>query len=137
MHPPAWSRRAAELQGAIDAAPHLFGWPFLINLPAMTIVGCITWLLVIGIRESAATNNWLVILKLAVLALFLGAGVLYVNPDNWTPFAPNGWTGIHQGAAIVFFATSASTPFRPRPKKPRIRRGRCRSAFWPRLRSVP
>jgi APA family basic amino acid/polyamine antiporter len=46
----------------------------------------------------------MVILKLAVLALFVGVGVFYINPANWHPFAPNGWTGIHHGAAIVFFA---------------------------------
>ena len=46
----------------------------------------------------------MVVLKLAVLALFVGVGVFYVDPANWMPFAPNGWKGIHQGAAIVFFA---------------------------------
>jgi APA family basic amino acid/polyamine antiporter len=46
----------------------------------------------------------MVVLKLAVLLLFVGVGALYVDPANWTPFAPNGWKGIHQGAAIVFFA---------------------------------
>jgi APA family basic amino acid/polyamine antiporter len=60
--------------------------------------------LVIGIRESAWVNNAMVVLKLAVLALFVGVGLAYLDPRNWTPFAPNGWRGIHQGAAIVFFA---------------------------------
>jgi len=68
------------------------------------IVAAITWILVIGVRESATVNNAMVALKLAVLALFVGVGAFYVDPKNWTPFAPNGWRGIHQGAAIVFFA---------------------------------
>ena len=63
-----------------------------------------TAVLVIGIRESASVNNAMVVLKLAVLALFVGVGFFYLDPRNWTPFAPNGWRGIHHGAAIVFFA---------------------------------
>ena len=58
----------------------------------------------IGIRESARLNHAMVVVKLAVLALFVGVGALYVDPRNWTPFAPNGWRGIHEGAAVVFFA---------------------------------
>jgi APA family basic amino acid/polyamine antiporter len=46
----------------------------------------------------------MVVVKLAALALFIGVGLMNLNPDNFTPFAPNGFTGIHQGAAIVFFA---------------------------------
>ena len=46
----------------------------------------------------------MVVLKLVVLALFVGVGLLLRRPANWPPFAPNGWRGIHQGAAIVFFA---------------------------------
>ena len=46
----------------------------------------------------------MVVIKLVVLALFIGVGVMNINPANYTPFAPNGFTGIHQGAAIVFFA---------------------------------
>ncbi len=84
--------------------PVVFGHHVAVNLPGMVIVGLVTWLLVIGIRESASVNNAMVVLKLAVLALFVGVGVFYIDPANWTPFAPNGWKGIHQGAAIVFFA---------------------------------
>ncbi len=96
--------RVAELQAAIASAPQLFGRPLLVNVPAVSIVLFITWVLVRGVRESATVNNWMVCLKLAVLALFLGVGAFHVDTANWTPFAPNGWTGIHQGAAIVFFA---------------------------------
>jgi APA family basic amino acid/polyamine antiporter len=84
--------------------PVLFGHHVAINLPGIAIVALLTWVLVIGIRESAWLNNAMVVLKLAVLALFVGVGALYLDPRNWTPFAPNGWRGIHQGAAIVFFA---------------------------------
>jgi APA family basic amino acid/polyamine antiporter len=84
--------------------PLWFGQPVAINLPGILIVAVVTYVLVVGIRESAAVNNALVVLKLAVLALFVGVGVMHIEPRNWTPFAPNGWRGIHQGAAILFFA---------------------------------
>jgi APA family basic amino acid/polyamine antiporter len=84
--------------------PTVLGHHVALNLPGMAIVALITWVLVIGIRESASVNNAMVVLKLAVLALFVGVGALYIDPRNYTPFAPNGWRGIHQGAAIVFFA---------------------------------
>jgi APA family basic amino acid/polyamine antiporter len=84
--------------------PVVLGHHVAVNVPGIVIVSLITWVLVIGVRESAWLNNAMVILKLAVLALFVGVGALYLDPRNWTPFAPNGWRGIHQGAAIVFFA---------------------------------
>ncbi len=93
----AYPQRLPEL-------PVLFGHHVAVNVPGAVIVAVITWILVIGIKESARVNNAMVILKLAVLALFVGVGSFYIDPKNWTPFAPNGWTGIHQGAAIVFFA---------------------------------
>ena len=84
--------------------PLLFGHRIAVNVPGTLIIAAITWVLAIGIRESAKVNNAIVILKLIVLALFVGVGIFYVDPANWQPFAPNGWKGIHQGAAIVFFA---------------------------------
>ncbi len=93
-----------DVSGLMTTAPNLFGVPILINLPAFGIVMLITWLLLRGARESATANTIMVVIKLAVLALFIGVGVMNINPDNYTPFAPNGFTGIHQGAAIVFFA---------------------------------
>ncbi len=84
--------------------PVLFGVPIAINVPGTAIVALVTWVLVIGIRESSRVNNVMVALKLLVLALFVGVGYFYIDPANWHPFAPNGWRGIHQGAAIVFFA---------------------------------
>jgi APA family basic amino acid/polyamine antiporter len=84
--------------------PVFFGHQVAVNIPGMVIVALITWLLVIGVKESARVNNAMVFLKLGVLALFVGVGLFYIDPRNWHPFAPNGWSGIHQGAAIVFFA---------------------------------
>jgi APA family basic amino acid/polyamine antiporter len=93
-----------EIHGLLDTAPHVLGIPILVNVPAFLIVGLITWLLLLGVRESARTNNVLVVIKLLVLGLFIVAGLTHINTENYTPFAPNGWRGIHQGAAIVFFA---------------------------------
>jgi basic amino acid/polyamine antiporter, APA family len=92
------------VHGLLDTAPHVLGIPVVINVPAFAIVGLITWLLCIGVRESARTNNILVAIKLAVLALFVIAGVSHIKPENYRPFAPNGFSGIHHGAAIIFFA---------------------------------
>src|SRR4029079_17004091 len=72
--------------------------------PACGIVLLITWLLLRGARETSTVNNVMVVIKLLALALFVGVGLTNIHPANYTPFAPNGFTGIHQGAAIVFFA---------------------------------
>ncbi|MZP30136.1 amino acid permease [Heliobacterium undosum] len=76
----------------------------IINLPAVIIVLIVTTLLSIGIRESARVNNIMVFIKMAVVLLFIGVGVWYVKPANWSPFMPYGVSGIWSGAAIVFFA---------------------------------
>jgi basic amino acid/polyamine antiporter, APA family len=92
------------VHGLMASAPHVAGVPVLVNLPAFAIVAVITWLLLLGVRESARANNLLVAIKLVVLGLFIVMGLQHINPGNYRPFAPNGFTGIHQGAAIVFFA---------------------------------
>lgn len=92
------------VHGLLASAPHVAGIPVLVNLPAFAIVMLITWLLLMGVRESARANNIMVAVKLVVLALFIVMGLTHINKANYTPFAPNGFTGIHQGAAIVFFA---------------------------------
>ncbi len=94
----------SPLKALIDTAPHVFGKPVLVNLPAFTIVALITWLLVIGVKESARVNNVMVGIKLLVLAVFVVVGTQHIDMANYRPFAPNGFRGIHQGAAIVFFA---------------------------------
>src|SRR5437667_5882733 len=93
-----------KVHGLIAAAPHLAGIPMLLNVPAFAIVMFITWLLLKGARESATANNIMVVIKLCALALFVVVGGMHINTANYHPFAPNGFRGIHQGAAIVFFA---------------------------------
>ena len=93
-----------KIHGLIDTAPHVAGIPILINIPAFAIVMAITWLLLRGVRESARANNIMVVVKLLALALFIAAVLTKINPVNYHPFAPNGFSGIHHGAAIVFFA---------------------------------
>jgi basic amino acid/polyamine antiporter, APA family len=92
------------IHALLRTAPHIAGIPLLLNVPAFVIVMLITWLLYIGVRESARANNVMVVVKLLVLTLFVVVGAMHINPENYRPFAPNGWRGIHQGAAIVFFA---------------------------------
>jgi APA family basic amino acid/polyamine antiporter len=92
------------VHGLLQSAPHVLGIPILVNVPAAAIVMLITWLLVLGVRESSRANNIMVAVKLVVLAIFVAVGVMHITPANYHPFAPNGFRGIHQGAAIVFFA---------------------------------
>jgi APA family basic amino acid/polyamine antiporter len=93
-----------KVHGLLASAPHIGNIPILINVPAFSIVMLITWLLLLGVRESARANNIMVAVKLIVLALFIVMGLGHITPANYHPFAPNGFRGIHQGAAIVFFA---------------------------------
>jgi APA family basic amino acid/polyamine antiporter len=93
-----------KVHGLLASAPHIRGIPLLINVPAFSIVMLITWLLLRGVRESARANNIMVAVKLIVLTLFIVMGLGHINKANYHPFAPNGFRGIHQGAAIVFFA---------------------------------
>ncbi len=111
---PAWLStdyvRAMNTPEILNSAPHITipllnkTIPVVFNLPAFGIVALITVILVIGIRESSAFNAIMVFIKLAVLLFFIVVGAFYVKPENWQPFAPNGWKGIMTGAALVFFA---------------------------------
>ena len=92
------------IHALLQTAPRVAGIPILLNVPAALIVLAITWLLYIGVKESVRANNVMVVVKLLVLTLFVGLGAAHIDMANYTPFAPNGWRGIHQGAAIVFFA---------------------------------
>jgi APA family basic amino acid/polyamine antiporter len=95
----------------------------LLNLPAVLAVALVTAILVKGIRESASFNTAMVMVKLAAVLFVVGVGVFFVDPANWRPFAPYGWTGVSffgahvagqqvggqpvgmlAGAAIIFFA---------------------------------
>jgi APA family basic amino acid/polyamine antiporter len=93
-----------QVRGLLDSAPRVAGVPILVHFPAFAIVMVITWLLLRGARESVTANNIMVVIKLVVLAIFIAVGATHLNAANYQPFAPNGFTGIHQGAAIVFFA---------------------------------
>jgi basic amino acid/polyamine antiporter, APA family len=93
-----------QAASALTTAPHIAGIPIVFNLPAFLIVAVITWILVKGVNESAWTNTAMVILKLVIIAFFLTVGAFYVKPENWHPFAPNGFAGVSSAAAIIFFA---------------------------------
>jgi basic amino acid/polyamine antiporter, APA family len=93
-----------SVMALMDSAPRIAGLPVLLNLPAFAIVALITWLLLLGVKESSRANNIMVAVKLLVLGLFIVVGAMHIDTSNYVPFAPNGWRGIHQGAAIVFFA---------------------------------
>jgi APA family basic amino acid/polyamine antiporter len=73
------------------------------NLPGFLIVFALTLLLVRGVRESARTNNIMVLIKIGAILTFLVVGGMLINPANWRPFAPSGFAGIVTGGAIVFF----------------------------------
>ncbi|MFD3449875.1 amino acid permease [Microbacteriaceae bacterium 4G12] len=87
------------LTSAYDPAKGTF-----IDLPAIAIVLIITALLTQGVKKSARFNSIMVIIKIAVVLLFIGVGVWYVKPSNWSPFMPFGFSGVATGAATVFFA---------------------------------
>jgi APA family basic amino acid/polyamine antiporter len=102
----------AELgRQGIDAAllPTVAG---IINFPGILIIAIITTILVLGIKESANVNNFIVIVKVSVVLLFVAIGVAYVNPANWRPFIPEntgtfgqyGLSGVLRGAGVIFFA---------------------------------
>ena len=94
----------AAINGLLQTAPHIAGIPIVIHVPAFAIVMLITVLLLQGAKESVTANNIMVVIKLLALALFIVVGATHLHAANYHPFAPNGFTGIHQGAAIVFFA---------------------------------
>lgn len=85
-------------------APEFFGIKLIADIPAFLIVVLITVLVYIGIKESKRTNNILVLLKVFVILLVVAVGGFYVQPENWSPFAPHGITGVLKGVSAVFFA---------------------------------
>ena len=89
---------------AWQAAPTLFGIPLILNLPALLIVVFITALAYVGIRESRLANNIFVALKVLTILFILVVGVFFVDPDRWTPFMPNGFSGMMRAVGAVFFA---------------------------------
>lgn len=84
----------------------------LVNLPAVVIVALIGVFISRGVKTAAFVNNLLVLIKIAVILLFICCGIAYIRVDNWTPFIPEntgifgqfGWSGVFRGAGVVFFA---------------------------------
>jgi APA family basic amino acid/polyamine antiporter len=84
--------------------PTIAGIPIIFNFLAVAIVAFITWILVLGAKESARVNNIMVAIKLVILFFFIYVGAKYVKPENWSPFMPNGFSGVWTGASLIFFA---------------------------------
>jgi len=103
----SFSNLSHPLQEAFQAwtsAPQIFGLHLVANIPAFAIVVFITVLVYIGIRETKNAGNLMVLLKLVILLVVIGVGAFYVQPKNWSPFAPHGLTGVLKGVSGVFFA---------------------------------
>ena len=77
---------------------------FSIKIVAVSIALLLTGLNLVGIKKSATVNNILVLTKIVILCLFIGIGIFHINSSNYSPFTPNGFFGILQGAAFIFFA---------------------------------
>jgi len=85
--------------------------PAIVNLPASLGVLAVTALLVVGVKESATVNNFIVFVKVSVILLFIAIGFFYIDPDNWVPFMPEnegpgkfGMDGVLRAASVIFFA---------------------------------
>ncbi len=86
--------------------------PGIVNLPAAVIVGLISMILIVGTQESARFNAFIVVVKIAVVILFIGIGYFFINRENFHPFIPPnrgkfgefGWSGVVRGAGRIFFA---------------------------------
>lgn len=89
---------------AYNDAPVIGGWHVFFNLPAFMVVALITWITIIGIKESKSSANAMVIFKVAVIIFVIIAGAFFVDTNNWKPFMPNGFTGVLKGVSAVFYA---------------------------------
>jgi basic amino acid/polyamine antiporter, APA family len=107
IHPPLmWISPAYLPDGLQDLAGNTLynsGWHFGFNIPAFLIVMLLTVVLVRGIRESARTNNIMVLVKIAAILVFIFAAASFIKPHYWHPFMPNGWSGMLTGGSIIFF----------------------------------
>ena len=106
---PGASAGTQYLASAITNAPHLAGIPIIFNLPAFLAVALITVILIRGVKESADSNNVMVLLKVGLILFFIAVGAFLIKPGNWSDpttggFMPNGWAGVSAGAAIIFFS---------------------------------
>jgi APA family basic amino acid/polyamine antiporter len=107
LHPdPRWISPAYLPTGLSDLQGNPLygsGWHFGFNWPAFLIVMLLTVILVRGIRESAETNNVMVLMKMVAILAFITFASRFINAANWHPFTPNGWPGVLTGGSIVFF----------------------------------
>jgi APA family basic amino acid/polyamine antiporter len=88
------------------AGPPIVGGQFTgnwFNISALIVLMVLTWILVKGVKESANTNNVMVLIKIAAILIFVFGAARAVDTSNWKPFAPNGFPAVLTGAAIVFF----------------------------------
>lgn len=93
-----------EAYKAWTTAPVIGSIRLIADIPAFLIVVFITVLVYIGIKESKTANNLMVLLKVIVVLVVIAVGAFYINPHNWSPFAPNGVGGVLKGVSAVFFA---------------------------------
>ena len=103
---PQWLSPAYLPLGLQDLEGHDIyspGWHMGFNIPAFLIVLLLTVVLVRGIRESARTNNIMVLVKIMAILVFVFFGLSFIHPANYVPFSPNGWSGILAGGSIIFF----------------------------------
>jgi APA family basic amino acid/polyamine antiporter len=108
------SNTSGEEMSAWTSAPMIGNLRIIFDLPAVAINIIITWLVIVGVKESKNVSNLMVMIKLAIIALVIFVGVFYINIDNWHPFMPNGFlsrldehgnaVGVMAGIASVFFA---------------------------------
>ncbi len=98
------SNASIEAYQAWTTAPQIFGFHIVADIPAMLITALVTYIVYIGIQESKRVNNIMVLLKMIVLMMVIGVGAFYVKPENFSPFNPNGVTGVLKGVSGVFFA---------------------------------
>jgi amino acid transporter len=96
-----------NLHSAYDAwlnAPQIGGFKLIADIPALAIVFLISWLVYTGIKETRRATNIMVGLKIIILIAVIAIGYFFVAPENWSPFLPNGFSGMMKGVSAVFFA---------------------------------
>ena len=98
------STGAVEAYEAWTTAPMVGDWRIIADVPALAMTLLITALVYIGIRESKIVGNVMTVLKIAIILLVIVLGAMFVNTANWTPFLPNGISGVMAGVAAVFSA---------------------------------
>jgi amino acid transporter len=89
---------------AWENAPQIGGFHLVADIPALFIIVLITALVYKGMKESKNASNLMVVIKLAIILLVIAVGIFYVDTANWSPFSPNGISGILKGVSAVFFA---------------------------------